>query len=345
MELKNLSECYERLQDNESKKIFDLRLNYAFDKNRDKFLTGILNLEKHWRVIESDDFRKLYKGQKIVIWGGNIEGRFTEKIINDSGCSVWGYCDNDPSKWGSYNGDKRIFSPKELIKSGEEFFYIPASTLHGNEIYGQIVSQKMAIRENIFLPTYGAMYAICGNQYFDCPDITLQDNEIFVDMGMYDGLTSLYVAKHCNYKRIVGFEASNLTVEKCREKLKNYEHIDIYQYAAWCKHEWLQFELADAGSYVTKNGLETVEAESLDNVLNGGEVTFIKMDIEGAEEQALIGAWNSIKKYKPKLAISVYHKPEDIIVLPTLILRIRNDYKFYLRHYASRMEETILYAV
>lgn len=73
--------------------------------------------------------------------------------------------------------------------------------------------------------------------------------------------------------------------------------------------------------------------------------TFIKMDIEGAEKEALIGAEQIIRCHKPKLAICVYHKPEDIYVLPELINSFREDYRFYLRHYSNTIYETVLYAV
>ncbi len=59
---------------------------------------------------------------------------------------------------------------------------------------------------------------------------------------------------------------------------------------------------------------------------------------------ALVGARKTIQKYKPKLAISVYHKPEDILELPQYILDLVPDYKIALRHYSSIQEETILYA-
>ena len=74
-------------------------------------------------------------------------------------------------------------------------------------------------------------------------------------------------------------------------------------------------------------------------------VTFIKMDIEGSEYQAILGAEKMITSHKPKLAISVYHKPEDIWQLPLLIYRFNHEYKFYLRHYSFGNNETVLYAL
>jgi len=74
-------------------------------------------------------------------------------------------------------------------------------------------------------------------------------------------------------------------------------------------------------------------------------VTYIKMDIEGAELNALKGAANTIKKNKPRLAICVYHKPEDILEIPVFLSELVPSYQFYLRHHSQYYIETVLYAV
>lgn len=74
-------------------------------------------------------------------------------------------------------------------------------------------------------------------------------------------------------------------------------------------------------------------------------MTFIKMDIEGAELEALHGCRDTIIKYRPKLAICVYHKPEDIIEIPSYIHEIVPEYKLYLRHHSKDLSETVLYAL
>lgn len=75
------------------------------------------------------------------------------------------------------------------------------------------------------------------------------------------------------------------------------------------------------------------------------KVDFIKMDIEGYELKALVGATDTIKKYKPKLAISLYHKNSDIIDIPGFISDLNIGYKLFMDNYTIHKEETILYAI
>lgn len=87
-----------------------------------------------------------------------------------------------------------------------------------------------------------------------------------------------------------------------------------------------------------------VHYDALGHILSEG-ASYIKMDIEGAELKALEEARNTIVNYKPKLAICVYHKPEDIIEIPLYIHKIVPEYRFYLRHHSKTAEETVLYAI
>ena len=80
----------------------------------------------------------------------------------------------------------------------------------------------------------------------------------------------------------------------------------------------------------TGRTIETITIDTFSNHRNLEKVDFIKMDIEGSEIPALIGATHTIKQHKPKLAISAYHKWDDLLLIPQLIHNIREDYKYYL---------------
>ena len=72
---------------------------------------------------------------------------------------------------------------------------------------------------------------------------------------------------------------------------------------------------------------------------------FIKMDIEGAERVALAGATQTLRRFRPRLAISVYHRVDDIWAVPIWLGGLGLGYRFYLDHYTIHHEETVLYAV
>ncbi|HVT30083.1 MAG TPA: FkbM family methyltransferase [Lacipirellulaceae bacterium] len=90
-----------------------------------------------------------------------------------------------------------------------------------------------------------------------------------------------------------------------------------------------------------------VPTQRLDDLVTNGiveKVDFIKMDIEGHELAALKGAQNTILRFKPKLAISLYHKWDDYITIPQYIAALEPSYRLYLDHYTISDGETVLYA-
>ena len=94
----------------------------------------------------------------------------------------------------------------------------------------------------------------------------------------------------------------------------------------------------------TESGVNRIPVDSIDNVCSGDKVTFIKMDIEGSEMEALKGAENVIKRDKPRLAICIYHKPEDLYEIPFWVKETVPEYKLYIRHHSNLQNETVLYA-
>ena len=129
--------------------------------------------------------------------------------------------------------------------------------------------------------------------------------------------------------------------------LKHLDNVEYHCIGIFNKPAELTFLVSDAkNSFLSEEGKEIIKVDSIDNILNGQPVTFVKMDIEGAEYEALLGATNTLRRCTPILAISVYHKVEDLYRLQLLIEDIcPNTYDYYLRHYSPTIIETILYAV
>jgi FkbM family methyltransferase len=88
-----------------------------------------------------------------------------------------------------------------------------------------------------------------------------------------------------------------------------------------------------------------VEVKTIDQVCVELSPTHIKMDIEGAEFDALIGGERTLKKFQPKLAISLYHRPRDIVEIPKYLMSLLPGYKWFVRCYGEHGYDTILYGI
>ena len=88
-----------------------------------------------------------------------------------------------------------------------------------------------------------------------------------------------------------------------------------------------------------------VTVDSIDNVCWEDKVTFIKLDIEGSEMEALRGAEKIIRRDKPRLAVSIYHEPQDYFEIPFYIRELVPEYKLYIRHHKPNKNDTVVYAV
>lgn len=187
--------------------------------------------------------------------------------------------------------------------------------------------------------------AIEDQQYFETFLELQVEGESFVDVGAYDGYTTEEFIKRCpKYKKIFLFEPEEENIDVAKKRLSTYQDIDFFALGLSDKKESLSFDVSGSSSKISNDGEVTIHVDALDNLIDE-EVTFIKMDIEGAEKQAIAGARGIIEKYHPKLAISVYHKKDDFWKIPEQILKIRDDYKLYLRHYTEGISETIMFFI
>jgi FkbM family methyltransferase len=188
-------------------------------------------------------------------------------------------------------------------------------------------------------------------QYF-CEDIfSFTEQELFVDCGAFDGDTLIaFAAMMWRIGRAswsaVAFEADKKNADLIERNLKCY---GINCAKIICAAVGRDDTIASATSYFNcrqDGGYGNVQAVSLDKALRGVSPTFIKMDIEGYEQDALFGAKKLISAHRPKLAICSYHTSSQLLEVPLFILDNFPDYRLYMRHHsAGTLWETVCYAV
>ncbi len=160
-------------------------------------------------------------------------------------------------------------------------------------------------------------------------------NEHYVDLGAYNGDTikELLEITRNKFVRIYALEPDRKNFRKLEKYVDGKEHIYIYNNAAWCTDTQLPFSSkAGRNSSLANRGVKYIDSRSVDSILSGREATIIKMDVEGAEREALWGSCLTITKYNPRLMVSLYHRNEDIFELPLLVHKLNPRYKLYIRH-------------
>ncbi|MDR2147444.1 MAG: FkbM family methyltransferase, partial [Tannerella sp.] len=187
-------------------------------------------------------------------------------------------------------------------------------------------------------------------QYFPADIIQLSDNEYYMDCGAFTGDTieGFLKATGGKYKRIWAMEPDRenhaaLTQYVSDRKIADIEVINkgVYSFAGKLPFS----ETGNMLSMIDENAYHQIDVDTIDRIAAGNPVTFIKMDVEGAELQALKGAEQTICRYKPVLAISIYHKEHDLIDIPTFIKEIIPEYTFYFRVHKKLAIDTVLYAI
>ncbi|MBN2419857.1 MAG: FkbM family methyltransferase [Deltaproteobacteria bacterium] len=345
------------MADDESKDIFESRLLFSItndmghiDNIVKKYLPSMEPLYSKEKVDHFVEFVKdSCKNKKIIIYGAGKVGQLIESLLKNIKIECFSDINAD-LQFSGVNGIP-VISPKTLVsrycenvvvilavwkqyhKELIEFF-----TSHG-------IAEKDIINGMYFLNFKGNH----NNQYFEPNLINYVNDEIFIDAGSFDFNSSISLAKRCNtLKKIYAFEPDKKNMMTCLNNVNDFTDCEVRLFEAglWSCNDTLNFNLyGGGGSCIAESGNTKVPVIALDDVIDEDGVTFIKMDIEGAELEALKGASKTIKLFKPKLAISLYHKPEDIIDIPEYIMDLNQGYKLYIRHYTNWTVDTVLYAV
>lgn len=207
------------------------------------------------------------------------------------------------------------------------------------EVFEKLVRFRM-IDDSIQIPTESM-----DRQYFEYEFYPKSQNEIFVDCGAYNGISldAFLRANKRKFRKYYGLEPDVENYKKLKEYVVKLpteiqNKAVIVNKAAYDENRKVSFyNLNGPGSFISDGGIQTVDAIRIDNLVDEDGATYIKMNIEGSELQALQGAKRVIQGSHPKLAIAGYHKTWDLWEVPKLIGRMDSSYRFYLRSYMNNL--------
>lgn len=348
---------YKHLSDEISKKIFESKCLFAMTGD----VATMTSLDAKYRNLNSDIeiyAEKIRKNDHVLIYGSGVAAHYLLGRFVNFGVTVDAFIEPDDSK-GDCDAQTgiKIITDKELRENkqvyGDKKIVISYSNRKVADDTKKKLYEEIGIAEsNIAVGVYD--WRNNCSQYFDF--FQPGENEVFVDCGCYDGGTCYRFVGWCGhkgYEQIYSFEADPANYKRCKALLEPLGKCELYPYGTAKEHEKVYFasKAFEDSCIISKEeaekrnmeGVEIIETVALDEVLEGKRITFLKMDIEGAEYEALLGAERLIRENRPRMAISIYHKLEDFITLPDLILKMHPDYRITFRHYGLDDLETIMY--
>ncbi|CRF31708.1 methyltransferase [Brachyspira suanatina] len=195
------------------------------------------------------------------------------------------------------------------------------------------------------------LFYIFGLEQYNIKDIfEVSNDSVVFDVGAWKGDTAYFFSKKCNDNaKIYAFEPDinafeTLKVMKEKYKLNN---VILENILFSNKNETIDFVSMTPNTPAVKMKAITIDEFVESN--NIERIDYLKMDVEGAEKHILEGALNTIKKFRPSLAIAVYHGGElfmeDFYKVPVFIKEITENYEYYIRTFSPWGGETILFCI
>lgn len=341
-------------------------LNYISNKRKDITVMGFVDSfnsgeNKGIKILKIDDFLLCYKNETIIIascyWpeiasslnSNGIKEYFilSNRLLYDlSSLNIFGaFYFTQKEKSENF---KDILSVINLFSNpNDKLLYLALYGLRLNKSYDNEISFN-------FFKNF-KIEALKDFNYLHLPSI-----KYAVDAGVYNGNETLYLSNKLGiYGNVLGFEPFKEFLKKDNEafiNLLNKANVNIYPYALWDKDDNLKFLFSSnnqSGSTVNRKEKQfknsfSCKAVSLDSFLKENypqKMDLIRLDIEGSELEALYGAECTIKKDRPQIAVSIYHKKSHLYEIPLYLNSILDDYHFRIGHFTSSFIDTVFYAI
>lgn len=350
-----IAECkkvYGMLEDEVSRDIYLHRLNYLVSGDY-KYIREILAAylpelpPLSGRTME--DFRaSLPQDRKIVLYGAGSNGKELLPYWEHDPRFI-GFCSHTKQKQKAGYLGHPCMSPEELLRR-KDLTVVVSVTAKKNYTEIMQLLRDGGYPENLIFHARGFFQEAVENQYFEPEIITYGEDEVFLDVGCLDLNTALKFRECCDHvKKVYAFEPDPKSYAACLEKKERtgFREVELLPFGTWSHRTTLHFNAIGTGSSrIQEGGGICIPVAPIDEAIDPADrVTMIKMDIEGAELESLRGARETIRRDKPKLAICIYHKPEDMTEIPLYIKELVPEYRLYIRHYSNGNGETVLYAV
>lgn len=170
-------------------------------------------------------------------------------------------------------------------------------------------------------------------------------DEVFVDGGAFDGDSYLrFAALAPTFSKAYLFEPDSEICLRAEQRVAGDPRVSICKYGLWSSTRELRFSSTGGmDGAICDDGDIHIPVVAIDEFVSD-RVTHIKLDVEGAEQEALLGARRKIGSCRPKMAVALYHRADDLWRLPTLIEALGGAYHFSIRHYSQTVDDSIVYA-
>lgn len=349
--LARLRSIHDRLADQRSKQILKARVEFAVTGDPQPFLDlvdrGEIDVIDGFRWSDFfADVREHARSREIVIYGAGGEGDALAWLMErEAGVRATAFCDRNTGLRKSLP----VRDPGDVIDAYHAGR--PLTFVIGTEMYFDEISRLLADAGVSEQHVLGGRADI-ERQYFDPDIVTLRDHEVFVDGGALDLGTSLVIQRlqrgRGGTAECIAFEPDPDNLDRAHARVASGEAdgCELAPLGLWSHRTELSFEATSNGSsHLVDGGEVRVAVTDLDSWLGDREITFVKLDIEGAEREALAGARDSIGRDRPTLALSVYHRPDDVLVIPEFAAAVIPEHSWYLRHHSIYPAETVFYAL
>lgn len=334
--------------------------DFLFDTTVKKYILGINKLTrsvlKHVQVDGIiDDFTRVQSSRKKDIL--NIKDVPKDSIIlsTSSGSPLevanaldeWGYTHFNYLSFFVYS-KLPLAHPAFIMDFKEDFLshkdqyektYHLLKDTTSKEVFEKIINFKISF-DLSFMKGFTNNHEA---QYFDEQLIPPIPDIVFVDGGAYVGDTLPSIIKNFpDYKKIYCIEPNALHMNIAKRDFGTYANIEFINCGLGKEKQTPTKD--ESGQNNCAHDYQAQYVDTLDNLIHE-KVDFIKLDIEGAEQDAIEGAKRVIQTHHPILAICIYHKAEDWYKIPQQVLHYEPHYDVHLRHYMEGIYETVMYFI